>query len=72
MCLALPGKIIGIDSMRELPMADVDFGGVIQRVCLAYTPDAEIGDFILVHVGFSLRILDAQQVQSTLDLIEEL
>lgn len=58
MCLALPGKILSIYFDGDLPMGEVDFSGVKKKVCLAYTPEAKIGDFVVVHVGFSLTVLN--------------
>ena len=71
MCLAMPGKILSIRRDGELVMADVDFSGVIKPVCLAYTPEARIGDYVIVHVGFALSILNEKEAQNTLDLFEK-
>lgn len=71
MCLALPGKILAIKEETGLPMGEVDFSGVKKSVCLAYTPEAKVGDYVIVHVGFSTSILNEKQAQSTLDLIDE-
>lgn len=71
MCLALPGKILAISETANLQMGEVDFSGVKKTICLAYTPEAKVGDYVIVHVGFAISILNEQQAQSTLDLIEE-
>lgn len=71
MCLALPGKIFTIKQENGLLMGDVDFSGVKKTVCLFYTPEAKIGDYVIVHVGFSISILDEEKAQATLDLINE-
>ena len=71
MCLALPGKILAISEEDDLPMGEVDFSGVKKSICLVYTPEAKIGDYVIVHVGFALSILNEKQAQSTLDLIDE-
>lgn len=71
MCLALPGKILQIRQDGNLAMGDVDFSGVRKTVCLAYTPDAQIGDYVIVHVGFSISVLNEKQALSTLDLINQ-
>jgi hydrogenase expression/formation protein HypC len=58
-----------------LSMGKVDFGGVVKRVCLAHTPDAEIGQYVIVHVGFSLNVIDeeeARQIFVYLDRMNEL
>lgn len=71
MCLALPGKILAIKEEVDLRMGEVDFSGVKKPVCLAYTPEAKIGDYVIVHVGFAISILNEKQAQLTLDLIDE-
>lgn len=71
MCLALPGKIIAITYDKELLMGDVEFSGVRRKVCLAYTPEAKVGDYVVVHVGFAITILNETHAQSTLDLFDE-
>lgn len=64
MCLAVPGKIVSIDnSDTTLRMARVSFGGIIKQVSLAYVPEAKIGDYAIVHVGFALSILDRQEAE---------
>lgn len=69
MCLALPGKILRIDTDAALPMGEVDFSGVIKQVCLAYAPEAKIGDYVIVHVGFAIAVLNEAQAQRTLELL---
>jgi hydrogenase expression/formation protein HypC len=69
MCLALPGKILAINRSKELLMGDVDFAGLRKEVCLAYTPEAAIGDYVVVHVGFAITILNEKQAKSILDLL---
>lgn len=71
MCLALPGKIIAISERDELPMGEVDFSGVKKNVCLFYTPGVKIGDYVIVHVGFSISILNEAEALTTLELIKE-
>ena len=69
MCLALPGKILSIHHDDALPMADVDFSGVIKSVCIAYTPEAKVGQYVVVHVGFAISILNEDRAKDMLDLI---
>lgn len=66
MCLALPGKLLSIHLEGNLPMGEVDFSGVKKTVCLAFTPAVKIGQYVIVHVGFSISILDEQQAKKTL------
>jgi len=77
MCLAVPGKIISVmeEDGLALRRGKVDFGGIQKEVCLAYTPEASLGDYVLVHVGFSLSVIDAaeaEQIFETLRQMEEL
>jgi len=72
MCLGLPGRVIELDDDRGVQMATVDFGGATRRVCLAYTPDAQFGDYVIVHAGFAISILDEQAAAESLELFEEL
>ncbi|WP_055586149.1 HypC/HybG/HupF family hydrogenase formation chaperone [Peterkaempfera griseoplana] len=72
MCLAVPGKVVDIQERDGTRMAQVDFGGVVKDVCLAYLPDIEVGDYAVVHVGFALQRLDEESARSTLELFEQL
>ena len=58
MCLGVPGRIEAIRDEQGTPMASVDFGGIRKDVCLAYLPEAEVGDYTLVHVGFAITRID--------------
>ncbi len=59
MCLGIPGRVVEIDgSNPELLMGKVSFGGLAKEVCLAYTPDVSLGDYVLVHAGFAINRLD--------------
>jgi len=72
MCLGIPGKIIEIYDLEGTPMSKVDLGGAQQEVCIATTPEAKIGDYVLVHAGFALNILTDEEAQSTLDLLTQI
>jgi hydrogenase expression/formation protein HypC len=68
MCLALPGKIESIDGEDSLERtAKVNFGGVKKEVYLAYVPEAEVGDYVIVHAGFAINRLDEEEARQTLD-----
>ena len=71
MCLGIPGKITEIYQKDSLKMAKIDFGGIIKEVCLAYTPEAEVGNYALIHVGFAISLMDEEEAQETLKLIKE-
>jgi hydrogenase expression/formation protein HypC len=72
MCLGIPGKIIDIYEANDLHMGKVDFGGVTKEVCLAYVPEAQIGNYTIVHVGFALNVLDEAEALETLQLLREI
>ncbi|MCS6995139.1 MAG: HypC/HybG/HupF family hydrogenase formation chaperone [Anaerolineales bacterium] len=73
MCLGVPGKITEVYEKDGLPMAKVDFGaGVIRETCLAYVPEAQPGDWTVIHVGFALNLLSEQEAQETLALLKEI
>jgi len=72
MCLSLPGKIISIDESSELRMAKVDFGGVGREVCVEWVPEANIGDYVLVHVGTALTVLDEESALESIAALTEL
>lgn len=72
MCLGIPGKIVAIYEVDGLKMGKVDFGGVQRETCLAYVPDAKIGDYTIVHVGFALNLIDEAEAQLTLALLDEI
>lgn len=71
MCLAVPGRILRFVS-DEAALAEVEFGGVVKRVCTAYVPEAQLGDYVIVHVGFAIARLDEAQARRSLDAIAEL
>ena len=72
MCLAVPGKVISRDDRGEVSMGCVDFGGMRRDVCLAYVPEVQVGQYVLVHVGFAISVVDEVEALKTLALLEEL
>jgi hydrogenase expression/formation protein HypC len=72
MCLAVPGRVLSITEVDGTLMAQVDFGGVRKEVCLQYIPDAQVGEYVVVHVGFAIQRLDEQSAQETLASFERL
>ncbi len=72
MCLGIPGKIIEIHETAGLRMGRIDYGGVIKEACLAYVPEAAIGDYVLVHAGFALNVLAPDEAEETLKVFREL
>ena len=71
MCLAIPGKIQHIDE-DELRTGTVSFAGVTKEVCLAMVPEASVGDYVIVHVGFAISKMDVKVATESLSLIEQL
>jgi hydrogenase expression/formation protein HypC len=72
MCLGVPARIIDIHEKNGLPMARVDFGGVERETCLAYVPEAKVGDYCIVHVGFALNLLSEEEARETMELLKQI
>jgi hydrogenase expression/formation protein HypC len=75
MCLGIPGKVVETYREHDVLMGKVDFGGVFKRVCLDHVPEVETGQYVIVHVGFALSVVDegeAKQIFSFLDKMNEL
>ncbi len=72
MCLAVPGKIVEIYEANGLLMGKIDFGGVVREACLTYVPEAKVGDYTIIHVGFALNLIDEQEAMETLALLGEI
>ncbi len=68
MCLAVPARITSIDET----MAEADLGGVATRVSLLFTPDAQIGDYVVMHAGYAISVLDEEEAEETLRLLRQL
>jgi hydrogenase expression/formation protein HypC len=73
MCLGVPGRL---ERIEENPLGVttgvVSFGGIRKEVCLAYVPEARVGDYVLVHVGFAISLIDEAEAKATLDLLTQL
>lgn len=73
MCLAIPGKLVQIErDAQGVLMGKANFGGIVKQVCLEYTPDAVVGEYLLVHVGFALSKVDEEEAARTYKALEEL
>ena len=72
MCLAVPGRLLALSGEGLERRGRVDFGGVVREVSLAFVPDARAGDYVLVHVGFALTLVDAAEAQKLLDSLREI
>jgi hydrogenase expression/formation protein HypC len=72
MCLAVPGKIVEIFETDGLKMAKVDFGGVFRETCLEYVPEAKVGEYCVIHVGFAISLMNEAEAMETLDLLRQI
>lgn len=72
MCLAVPGKIVNISGQDELRAGDVSFAGIVKRVSLAYVPEATVGNYVMVHVGFAISVVDETEAASTLKYLVQM
>ena len=72
MCLGIPGKVVETSREHDVLVGKVDFGGVFKRVCLEYTPQVKIGEYVIVHVGFALNTIDEAEAHRVFELLESL
>jgi hydrogenase expression/formation protein HypC len=72
MCLGIPGEVVEVYQRDELPMGKVDFGGVQKEICLAYTPEARPGQYVLVHVGFAISLIDHQEAREIFSYLQQI
>jgi hydrogenase expression/formation protein HypC len=72
MCLGIPGRVVETYRENGLLMAKVDFGGVRKAVCLEHTPDAQLGDYVIVHVGFALSVVDPEEAQQVFAFLKRM
>jgi hydrogenase expression/formation protein HypC len=72
MCLGVPGKIVERYETNGLPMGKIDFGGTVREACLSYVPEAEVGNYVLIHVGFAINLISEEEAQETLAMLQEI
>jgi len=72
MCLGIPGRILEVFERDDLPMGKVEFGGIAKDVCLAYTPEVKVGDYVIVHVGFAISQVDEHEAQEIFSYLEQI
>jgi hydrogenase expression/formation protein HypC len=72
MCLAIPGKVVEIDTSVQPVMGKVDFGGIRKDVCLELVPEVQTGEYVIVHVGFAISKMDENEAMETLRLFEQM
>lgn len=72
MCLAIPGKILEVQEVGGLRAARVQFGGIVRQVSLVFVPEANLGDYVMVHVGFAISRVDASEAERTYQVLQEM
>lgn len=72
MCLAIPGKILTKENLAGVDVGQVQFGAITRQVALGFVPEAEVGDYVMVHVGFAISRIDAEEAQRTYEILEQL
>lgn len=72
MCLGIPGKVIKIFEENGLKMGNIDYSGTINKACLEYVPEIQPGQYIIVHAGFGISIINEEEAQKTLEVLEAL
>ncbi|MCK5572288.1 MAG: HypC/HybG/HupF family hydrogenase formation chaperone [Bacteroidetes bacterium] len=72
MCLAIPGKVMEIDRDGTPAMGKVSFSGIQKQVCLEWLPEVQVGDYVIVHVGFAISTMDEKEALETLKMLEEM
>lgn len=72
MCLAVPGKLVELYQEHDVRMGKIDFGGVLKSACLEHVPDAQPGDYLIVHVGFALSRIDEAEAHRIFEFLKEM
>ena len=72
MCLAVPGKVTEIYPHDDMMMGKVSFGGVQKEVCLDWVPEVKVGQYVIVHVGFAISVMDEDEALETLKMLDEM
>jgi hydrogenase expression/formation protein HypC len=72
MCLAVPGRVLSTSGEAELRIGRVSFAGIVKEVNLAYVPEAKVDDYVLVHVGFALSVIDEAEAAQTLEYFRQM
>jgi len=72
MCLAIPGKVVKTFDENGLLMGHIDYNGSISNACLAYVPEVEVGQYVIVHAGFAISLLDEEEAQKSFEAWDDL
>jgi hydrogenase expression/formation protein HypC len=70
MCLAIPGKVLSRENIGGVEVGKIQFGGITRQACLDFVPEARVGDYVIVHVGFAISRVDAEEAERTYQLLE--
>jgi len=72
MCLAIPGKILSSEVCNGVRVGRVQFGGIVRETCLDFVPEASAGDYVIVHVGFAISVVDREEAERTYELLQSM
>ncbi len=72
MCLAIPGKILSSDVSNGVRVGRVQFGGITREACLDFVPEAAVGDYVIVHVGFAISVVDREEAERSYELLQSM
>ena len=72
MCLAIPGKVAAIEVKDGIRTGRIQFGGIVRQVCLDFVPEVKDGDYVIVHVGFAISVVDKDEAERTYALLESM
>lgn len=72
MCLAIPGKILSSQVSNGIRVGRVQFGGITREACLDFVPEAGVGDYVIVHVGFAISIVDREEAERSYELLQSM
>jgi hydrogenase expression/formation protein HypC len=72
MCLGIPGKVIEIYEENGLKMGNIDYSGTVNKICLEYVPEIQLGQYTIVHAGFGISIINEDEAQKSLEALEQL
>lgn len=72
MCLGVPGKVVDVREVEGIRMGTVDFGGITREACLAYTPEVDVGSWVVIHVGFAISAVDEEEARRSYELLAEM
>ncbi|MGE5207465.1 MAG: HypC/HybG/HupF family hydrogenase formation chaperone [Chlamydiota bacterium] len=72
MCLAVPGRIVNLRMANGVRYGRVEFGGIVRQVCLDFVPQAGVGDYVMVHVGFAISCVDREEAERTYEMLNSM